>query len=75
MTSTEIMNRLSVIERDIEALKMQGVTAPLSHPIQAVERIHGTFVNDAAFKEAARLGREWRESDRPQARKSKAKRK
>jgi hypothetical protein len=79
MTPTEIEKRLTRVEAELAILKAQH-TAPhivKSHPIQALEKIHGTFENDDAFKEAMRLGRKWRESQRPRksARAAKAKRK
>jgi hypothetical protein len=72
MSTREIEKRLAIIEQEIAHLKAERRPA---HPIHALEKIHGTFENDEAFKEATRLGRKWRESQRPNARKSKAKRK
>ena len=75
MTTSDIAKRLSAIERDLARLKNQGVQPTgSSHPVNALERIHGTFENDEAFQEAMRLGRKWRNSDRG-TRKPKAKRK
>lgn len=75
MSKVEIEKRLSALERELARLKGQGIPAAKSHPIHTLEKIHGTFENDEAFREASRLGREWREAQRPRARKAKAKRK
>ncbi|HZK82711.1 MAG TPA: hypothetical protein VFC46_16625 [Humisphaera sp.] len=75
MSVTEIEKRLAKIEREIAALRSERAGTTPTHPIQAIERIHGAFENDEAFKEAVRLGRKWRESQRFPIRKSKAKRK
>ena len=75
MTATEIENRLIAIEQELAHLKSERTLAAKPHPIQALEKIHGSFENDAAFKEATRLGRKWRQSQRPKARSPKARRK
>ena len=75
MTTSDIAKRLSAIERDLARLKNQHILpAERSHPVHALERIHGSFENDDAFREAMRLGRKWRNSDRATG-KPKAKRK
>jgi hypothetical protein len=75
MSSAEIEKRFAAIEQEIARLKSDRARNLKTHPIHTLEKIHGTFENDEAFKEAARLGRKWRESQRPPARKSKTKRK
>jgi hypothetical protein len=75
MSTREIEKRLTAVEREIAHLKQERRSATGTHPVHALEKIHGTFENDAAFQEATRLGRNWRQSQRPHARKSKAKRK
>jgi hypothetical protein len=75
MSTREIEKRLTAIEKEIAHLKRGRLPAAEAHPIRALEKIHGTFENDAAFREATRLGRDWRRSQRPNGRKSKAKRK
>ena len=74
MTKVELADRLAAIEADVAALKANVAIPPRSHPIHAIERIHGTFADDPAFREAARLGRQWRRADRPAAPARKAKR-
>jgi hypothetical protein len=71
MSTTEIEKRLTALEREIAQLKGK----PKTHPIHVLEQIHGTFENDEAFKEAARLGRKWRDSQLSNTRKPRAKRK
>jgi hypothetical protein len=75
MSATEIEKRLTAIERELAHLKAERQPTATSHPIHALEKIHGTFENDEAFREATRLGRKWRESQRTIPRKSKVKRK
>jgi hypothetical protein len=75
MSTTEIEKRLIAVEQAIAHLKTERQGTPKRHPIHTLESIHGTFENDDAFKEASRLGREWRKSQRAVPNKSKAKRK
>jgi len=75
MSTREIEKRLIAVEQEIVDLKTNRRQGGLTHPVQALERIHGTFENDKAFREATALGRKWRESQRPSTRKSRAKRK
>jgi hypothetical protein len=76
MSIVEIEKRLIAVENELARLKAERFAVGRGHPIQALDRIHGTFENDDAFKEAMRLGRKWRTSQRPSgARKAKAKRK
>jgi hypothetical protein len=73
MSTSELEQRLIAVEREVAQLKAQRLTP---HPVAALERIHGTFEDDAAFREAARFGRKWRKSGRPLTRrKSKARKK
>jgi hypothetical protein len=75
MSTAEIEKRLTALEREIAHLKADHRQTSKAHPIDTLEKIHGTFEDDEAFRQAARLGRKWRESHRPSLRKSKAKRK
>ena len=68
MSSTELERRLTRVEQEVALLKSQRKLGP-RHPVQALENIHGTFLNDQAFQEAARLGRQWRRAQRPIGRK------
>ena len=61
MAATEIEARLTRLEAEVEALKRERVLVePARKPWW--EEIRGTFKDDAAYEEAARLGREWRQS-------------
>ena len=74
MTIAEIEKRLTALEQEIAQLRQVRDAKP--HPAQVLERIHGTFENDEAFREATRLGKKWRASQDPKPRRSaKAKRK
>lgn len=76
MTTTEMLERrLAAVEADLAKLKSQRPGAQAVSPDHWWQKIHGTFENDEAFQEAMRLGRKWRESQRPKARRLKAKRK
>ena len=55
--------RVSQLEHEVSLLKSQ-VTGQSGQPWW--ERIAGRFENDAAFDEIVRLGREYRESLRPE---------
>ena len=72
MTASEIEKRLIAIEQELANLKSERAASAKAHPIRALEKIYGTFEDDEAFREAVRLGRKWRESQR--SRKSRAKR-
>jgi len=74
MTTIELEKRLTAVEEEIAALKTRGVIPPAS-PNHWVEKMAGTFSRPgarAAFDEAMRLGRQWREAQRPRAGKRKA---
>jgi hypothetical protein len=75
MSTREIEKRLTAVEREVANLKNKRRPGAEAHPIHALEKIHGTFDNDEAFQEASRLGRNWRKSQRANARKSTVKRK
>ena len=71
MSATQdIEGRLSALEEEVRRLRLQlareqgavsGRTAP-----DFLERFAGIFADDPTFDEAVRLGREWRDADRPQ---------
>jgi hypothetical protein len=76
MTIAELEFRLAALEAKVAKL---GAGAPQSAEKKAAEstpadtrdrwweRIHGIFENDDAFKEAMRLGREWRTGKKTKA--------
>jgi hypothetical protein len=74
MKTAEIEKRLASVEREVAELKAARRPDAKSHPVRALEAIHGTFKPDEAFEQAMRLGRKWRKSQHSNARKSTAKR-
>lgn len=77
MTTTEMEKRLCIVEQEIAELRAR-VMIPPSSPNHWIEKIAGTFSSPdakAAFDEAMRYGRKWREGQRPKARKRKASKK
>jgi hypothetical protein len=76
MTTSQLEKRLSAVEKEIEKLKAAPARGANHHPARVLEKVHGTFQNDAAFQEAVRLGRRWRKSlDAKPSRHGKTKRK
>jgi hypothetical protein len=72
MSAADLEKRLALVERELARLKNTGLRARPSHPIEARERMHGTFEGDDAFREARRLGRQWRKGQGPRPVKKKA---
>jgi hypothetical protein len=68
MSATEIEKRLTAVERRLTHLTETVSAARGSKDINGwIDQIHGTFQNDASYRQAARLGRQWRKSKRPTA--------
>jgi hypothetical protein len=67
MSSVSLEDRVAMLEAEMARLKTKIETA--SSGEAPWKRIVGVFANDPAFTEAMRLGREYRESLRPPARK------
>ncbi len=69
MTLVQLERRLSLVEKKLADLS--GDSKANSPDINAwIDQIHGTFQDDATYRKAARLGRQWRKSQRaPRARK------
>lgn len=61
MAVTEMEERLTRLEAEVEALKRKRAESDAAQK-PWWEDIRGTFKDDAAYVEAARLGREWRQS-------------
>lgn len=74
MKTAEIEKRLTAIELAIEQMK-ETRRDVRSQPIAFLKRIKGAFEDDEAFREAMRLGRQWRKRQRPSSPKRKAKKK
>ena len=64
MSTRKLEKRLTAVESEVARLKSARAAKP-GRPIDALEQLHGTFENDQAFQEAMRLGRKWREAQRP----------
>jgi hypothetical protein len=76
MTTAQIESRLAALEREVATIKARQPNKTRdAHPVNVLEKIHGTFENDDAFREAVRLGKKWRKSlDAKTPRKAKLKR-
>lgn len=66
MAVPEIEHRVATLEAEVARLKEQFERAV---PKQGdwLDEIYGAFENDPVYEEAMRLGREYRESQRPKA--------
>ncbi len=65
MAAPSLEDRVAALETELEQLKQQHV----AHPIETDpwwKKIVGIYKDDPAYEEAMRLGREWRESSRPE---------
>ena len=69
-TTASLEERVASLEQEVQRLQrlmaretgaVSGRTAP-----DFLERFAGIFANDPTFDEAVRLGREWRDADKPQ---------
>jgi hypothetical protein len=67
METAQLEQRLARVEADVEQLKAK--LNGLSDGRPWWEKVYGSFAGEPAFKEAMRLGREYRESLRPRPRK------
>jgi hypothetical protein len=68
MADTKIELRLAALEEKVARLEQQA-TAPSESKKHWIDDVVGAFADDPDFWEAMRLGREYRESLRPKARK------
>jgi hypothetical protein len=74
MKTAEIEKRLTAIELALEQMK-EARRDVRSQPLAFLEKIRGAFEDDEAFREAMRLGRQWRKRQRFSSTKRKAKKK
>lgn len=65
MSDNNLEERLTAVEKELARLR--AVVEQSAKPWW--EQIRGTFANDPIYDEAMRLGRKWRESQRPKLRK------
>ena len=66
MTLAQLKSRIDALEREVEQLKGQR-QAPARNK-EWLDQIWGTFADDPLFDEAMKLGRKWRNSQRPKRR-------
>ena len=71
MATYNLAERVATLEAEVLRLREQLERSTRKD----WHRIVGTFANDPAYEEAMRLGRQWRESFRPMARKKPKKKK
>jgi hypothetical protein len=65
MTNTELENRLSAVETELALLKSKVEQKNGTSEIAWWKKRMGVFADDPAHEEAMRLGREYRESQKP----------
>lgn len=65
MAAPSLEERVAALEAEIRQLKQQKEAAPDANSRPWWEKIVGVHQDDPAFDEAERLGREYRESMRP----------
>jgi len=65
MASSTLAQRVTALEAEVSHLKNQLVALAVDKPWW--EQIAGTFADDSIYDEAMRLGRKYRESQRPKA--------
>ena len=68
MATVKLADSVAMLEA--EAARLKAELRELKPPKKSwTDEIAGTFANDPYYEEAMRLGREWRESQRPKPRK------
>lgn len=71
MTTAEIEDRLTAVERELALLKAQ-ISIPVTSPNHWIEKIAGKYSSpddQKAFDEAMEYGRQWRKAQGPRLRK------
>lgn len=66
MATVKLADRLAALEAEVARLKAKVEGAAKSSD-PWLDKIWGAFANDPIYEEAMRLGREYRESQRPQS--------
>lgn len=70
MNADNIEQRVADLEKEVAALRERLLTLSPVKPWW--ERIAGTFENDPIYEEAMKLGREYRDAQRPKRKKKKS---
>jgi hypothetical protein len=73
MSAKPLEERVAALEQEVAILKARVDASHKAGQANWVDKITGLFANDPAFDEAMRLGRKYRESQRPKLRKQKKK--
>jgi hypothetical protein len=71
MAALSLKDRVAALEAEVARLKA-ALERPNAAPQRWWHQIAGTFANDPIYEEAMRLGREYRESLRPNLRRRKS---
>jgi len=66
MAAQTLEDRLAAVENELAQVKRQLDTGRPQTAPASWERMFGIFADSEGFEEATRLGREYRESQRPQ---------
>jgi hypothetical protein len=69
MQTSTIEQRLARVEQEVAQLKANAASSG-KYDVPWLDRIAGAFENNAVFKEAMRLGEEYRRSLKPKPKKS-----
>jgi hypothetical protein len=64
MSIIELEQRVETLEQTVEKLVNKMDYSKPAELNAWIDQIHGTFQNDAAYRQAARLGRQWRKKQR-----------
>ena len=67
MTLKQLEHRLATLERKFAAIAGQTQPSPAPDVNAWIDEIHATFIDNASYRQAAKLGRQWRKSQRPLA--------
>jgi hypothetical protein len=65
MTLKELELRVATLEQKLASLAFNTISSESAATNSWIDQVHGTFQNDSSYRQAARLGRQWRRSLRP----------
>lgn len=66
MAAPSLEKRVAALEAEMQQIRQQKKASPAADSRPWWEQIAGIYQNDPVFDEVERLGREWRESSRPE---------